>query len=133
MRLDLSYRGTGFRGFAANEGVRTVAGELSAALERILGEAPALTVAGRTDAGVHATAQVVSFQAGGEGLRRVTGDQPEDQLRRLVSSLNRLLNPEIAVTSASLPEDGFRCTSLGHSACLRVPRPQRRPSRSPLC
>ena len=131
VRLDLSYRGTGFRGFAANEGVRTVAGELSAALERILGEAPVLIVAGRTDAGVHATAQVVSFRIGGDGLRRITrswhGDsqlegRPDsaggrDQLGRLASSLNRLLNPEIAVTSASLADDGF---DARHSATARA-------------
>ena len=111
MRLDLAYRGTGFRGFAANAGVRTVADELSAALERILGEAPVLTVAGRTDAGVHATAQVVSFRIGGEGLRRITegrnGDGGRDGLGRLAYSLNRLLQPEIAVTAASFAEDSF--------------------------
>lgn len=131
VRLDLAYRGTGFRGFAANEGVRTVAGELSAALERILGEAPVLTVAGRTDAGVHATGQVVSFQVGGEGLQRITGDQSEDRLDRLASSLNRLLQPEIAVTAASLAEDGFdarhSATGRAYEYCVRnaaVPDPR---------
>jgi len=117
VRLDLSYRGTGFRGFAANEGVRTVAGVLNAALERILGEAPVLTVAGRTDAGVHATAQVVSFQVGGEGLRRIAGEQPENRLGRLASSLNRMLYPEIAVTATSFAEDGF---DARHSAVARA-------------
>lgn len=117
MRLDLAYRGTGFRGFAANAGVRTVAGDLSAALERILGAAPALVVAGRTDAGVHATAQVVSFRIGGEGLQRLTGKQPADRLDRLATSLNRLLQPEIAVTAASLAGDGF---DARHSATARA-------------
>ena len=117
IRLDLAYRGTGFRGFAANAGVRTVGGDLSAALERILGEAPVLVVAGRTDAGVHATAQVVSFRIGGAALRRITGDQPEDRLSRLATSLNRLLQPEIAVTAASLAEDGF---DARHSAVARA-------------
>lgn len=120
VRLDLAYRGTGFRGFAANEGVRTVAGELSAALERLLGEPPVLTVAGRTDAGVHATAQVVSFRIGGEGLRRITGDAPaaaDPGRARLASSLNRLLNPDIAVTAASLAEDSF---DARHSATARA-------------
>lgn len=108
VRLELSYRGTGFRGFAANEGVRTVAGELSAALGRILGEAPVLTVAGRTDAGVHATAQVVSFRIGGEGLRRITdgvaeGASPD----RLASSLNRMLHPDIAIRAVTFADDSF--------------------------
>lgn len=109
VRLDLAYRGTGFRGFAANDGVRTVAGELGAALERILGEAPALTVAGRTDAGVHASGQVVSFRVGPDGLRRIRGD-------RLAPSLNRLLQPEIVVTEASLADDRF---DARHSATAR--------------
>ncbi len=109
VRLDLAYRGTGFRGFAANDGVRTVAGELGAALERILGEAPALTVAGRTDAGVHASGQVVSFRVGPDGLRRIRGD-------RLASSLNRMLQPEIVVTEASLADDSF---DARHSATAR--------------
>ena len=137
VRLDLSYRGTGFRGFAANEGVRTVAGDLSAALERILGEAPALTVAGRTDAGVHATGQVVSFRLGPVGLRRIAGGRDRDPQRedrsgqadqadrreglvgldRLAASLNRLLQPEIAVTAASLAEDDF---DARHSAVARA-------------
>ena len=120
MRLDLAYRGTSFRGFAANEGVRTVAGDLGAALERILGETPVLAVAGRTDAGVHATAQVVSFRIGGEGLRRIaegmrTGADPGRA--RLASGLNRLLNPDIAVTAASFAYDSFNAR---HSATARA-------------
>lgn len=113
MRLAVAYRGTGFRGFAANEGVRTVAGELGAALERILGEVPVLTVAGRTDAGVHATGQVVSFRIGGEGLRRIDPADPA----RLATALNRLLQPEIAVTAASLADDSF---DARHSAIARA-------------
>ena len=115
MRLDVAYRGTGFRGFAANEGVRTVAGELGAALERILGEAPLLTVAGRTDAGVHATGQVVSFRIGGDGLRRLDrersgrapGELDPGSPTRLAPALNRLLNPEIAVAAVAFADDSF--------------------------
>lgn len=117
VRLDVAYRGTGFRGFAANACVRTVAGELGAALERVLGEVPVLSVAGRTDAGVHATGQVVSFQVGRGGLRRITGGQREDRLGRLASALNRMLNPEIAVTAASLADDSF---DARHSATGRT-------------
>ncbi len=113
VRLDVAYRGTGFRGFAANEGVRTVAGELGAALERILGEAPVLTVAGRTDAGVHATGQVVSFRIGGEGLRRLDPAVPW----RLATALNRSLNPEIAVAAAAFADDSF---DARHSATARA-------------
>ena len=62
VRLDLAYEGTGFAGWAAQPGLRTVQGELEAALAvatgRAEGEPPRLVVAGRTDAGVHATGQV---------------------------------------------------------------------------
>jgi len=60
-RLDVAYRGTGFHGFAAQPGTETVAGALQSALVEVLqlDEAPPLVCAGRTDAGVHALAQVV--------------------------------------------------------------------------
>ncbi|MED5361437.1 MAG: tRNA pseudouridine(38-40) synthase TruA, partial [Actinomycetota bacterium] len=60
VRIDLSYKGTEFRGFAENPGVRTVGAELRRAIEIVFGEPVELTVAGRTDAGVHAAGQVVS-------------------------------------------------------------------------
>jgi tRNA pseudouridine38-40 synthase len=60
VRLDVSYDGTGFSGWAAQPGRRTVAGVLTEALGRLAGPDASLglTVAGRTDAGVHATGQV---------------------------------------------------------------------------
>ena len=75
IRLDLAYHGARFAGWAAQPGMRTVQGELEAPLERILGRAVQLTVAGRTDAGVHAWGQVASFetdvQIDGEPMRAV--------------------------------------------------------------
>lgn len=61
LRLLLAYDGSGFRGFAPNAGVRTVGGALVRALQRVLRHRVELAVAGRTDAGVHAWGQVVSF------------------------------------------------------------------------
>lgn len=60
LRLDLSYDGSGFRGWATQPGLRTVQGEIEEALATILrlDAPPALTCAGRTDAGVHARGQV---------------------------------------------------------------------------
>jgi tRNA pseudouridine38-40 synthase len=58
LRLDLSYDGTDFSGWAVQPGRRTVAGELLGALTVLLREPTALVVAGRTDAGVHAVGQV---------------------------------------------------------------------------
>ena len=58
IRLDIAYDGTNFRGWARQPGLRTVQGTLEDALARVLGGDPRLVVAGRTDAGVHATGQV---------------------------------------------------------------------------
>lgn len=62
LRLDLEYDGTDFRGFAPQPGARTVDGELRAVLTRLLGEELKFIPAARTDAGVHARGQVVSFE-----------------------------------------------------------------------
>lgn len=61
VRLDLGYDGTHFHGWAAQPGLRTVQGELEAALSQIVRADVVLTVAGRTDAGVHARHQVAAF------------------------------------------------------------------------
>ena len=88
VRIDLGYDGTGFSGWAAQPGLRTVEGELSAALGHVLRlPAPArLTVAGRTDAGVHARGQaahadvpVAAWAAHGDSaLRRLAWALPPD-------------------------------------------------------
>ena len=94
-RLDLAYDGTDFHGYAIQRQVRTVQGALEAALARHTG--PVRTaVAGRTDRGVHASGQVVSFVV----------DEPIDT-DRVARSLNRQLGPEIAVTALSQAPDGF--------------------------
>jgi tRNA pseudouridine38-40 synthase len=95
IRLTLAYDGGPFAGWAAQPGLRTIQGELEAALQRILGQRIALTVAGRTDAGVHAWGQVASFE-----LDRAP---PPD----LARSLNAVLPPEIAVLEAAPAPDGF--------------------------
>jgi tRNA pseudouridine38-40 synthase len=86
IRLDVAYDGTAFSGWAVQPGRRTVAGELTTALEKVFSSVQGLTVAGRTDAGVHATGQVCHFdvsaqlweQRGGALLRRLAGLLPED-------------------------------------------------------
>ncbi len=95
MRLDIEYDGSGFRGWAKQPGLRTVQGELEAALATVLREPVELTVAGRTDTGVHALSQVASFVT--------EADVPTDLARRL----NGLGPRDIAVTAAALAEDGF--------------------------
>ena len=65
LRLDISYDGTDFSGWAIQPGRRTVAGELHDALATLLREPARLVVAGRTDAGVHATGQVAHVDVAG--------------------------------------------------------------------
>jgi tRNA pseudouridine38-40 synthase len=100
LRLDLAYDGTDFRGWAAQRdpAIRTIEGTLSAHLARILGAAPRSSVAGRTDAGVHARGQVVSF-AWEEGRR----PSPE----RLQAALNAAMAPEVVVLRARIAPPGF--------------------------
>jgi len=88
-RLTVAYDGTDFHGWAAQPGLRTVAGELAGALEI---DPRALTVAGRTDTGVHAQANVVSLAA-----------------PRLLPlrALNGRLPPDLAVVAAAEAPDGF--------------------------
>jgi tRNA pseudouridine38-40 synthase len=82
VRLDVSYDGGAFAGWAAQPGQRTVAGVLTEALARLFGDAPlGLTVAGRTDAGVHATGQVCHVDVPAAGLARLAGSL----LRRLAA------------------------------------------------
>lgn len=96
VRLDLSYDGSGFHGFARQAEVRTVQGEIEEALERVLGRECETTCAGRTDAGVHARHQVVSFEV----------DRAPD-LARLRRALDGVLGGEISVWEAALAPDGF--------------------------
>jgi tRNA pseudouridine38-40 synthase len=96
VRLDVAYDGTDFRGWAAQPRQRTVEGVLRDALGRALGEVPKLSVAGRTDAGVHARGQVVSFEA-------PDGTDPS----RLQRIANGIMAPEVVVLAAAVAPDGF--------------------------
>src|SRR5688572_11985122 len=86
LRLDVAYDGTDFAGWAVQPERRTVAGVLAAELVRLFGSADGLTVAGRTDAGVHATGQVCHVDVAsarweklsGSVVRRLAGLLPDD-------------------------------------------------------
>jgi tRNA pseudouridine38-40 synthase len=95
-RLEVSYDGTGFHGFARQPQVRTVQGEIEAALSRVLKLNVETTGAGRTDTGVHAVGQVVSFVA-----------IEELDLVRLQRSLNGILHPEMVVIRLTTEVPGF--------------------------
>ncbi|WP_336991144.1 tRNA pseudouridine(38-40) synthase TruA [Leucobacter sp. VD1] len=82
LRLDLAYDGTDFSGWAAQPGLRTVQGEIEAALAVLLrtgaGDAPRLTVGGRTDAGVHARGQVAHLDVSDAQLAKWSARRGED-------------------------------------------------------
>ena len=77
-RLDLEYDGTGFTGWARQPGMRTVQGELETALETVLRRRVELTVAGRTDRGVHARGQVASHAGEPAPVRNLNALLPDD-------------------------------------------------------
>ncbi len=97
VRLTVAYDGSGFHGFAANPGVATVGGTLERTLTRVLRHPVTLTVAGRTDAGVHGWGQVVSFDAPAEGL----------DLDAVLVAVNKMCGGSIVVREASVADPGF--------------------------
>ncbi|MDQ2734917.1 MAG: tRNA pseudouridine(38-40) synthase TruA, partial [Pseudomonadota bacterium] len=107
-RLLIEYDGSGFAGWARQPGARTVQGELERALGVVLRrpEGVPLSVAGRTDAGVHAWGQVASYA--GEAAR--------------VAGLNALLPDDVAVLSCVAAVDGFdaRRDATSRAYCYRV-------------
>lgn len=112
IRIDLAYDGTGFRGWALQPGLRTVQGELQAALATILRvESVSVVCAGRTDAGVHARGQVVHLDV----------EEPPDT-DRLVRRLNGLLAPDVRVRRVSVAPAGFdaRFSALRRHYAYRI-------------
>lgn len=106
LRLDLAYDGTDFHGWAAQKDpqLRTVQGVLEDGLSKILRTPARLTVAGRTDAGVHAAAQVAHLDVPRESLnqRSIDGDPS-----RLVRRLARFLPADVRVGAVTEVTDDF--------------------------
>jgi len=96
VKLIVEYEGTRYHGWQAQAGTPTIEAALRDAIHALTGESPALTAAGRTDAGVHALGQVVNF--------RLERDFPVQQLP---GALNARLAPDIAVRDAQVVDDGF--------------------------
>lgn len=121
LRLDLAYDGTDFHGWAkqGDGELRTVQGVLEESLGRILRADVALTVAGRTDAGVHATGQVAHLDVPADRLeqRSIDGDPG-----RLVRRLGRLLPEDVRVHACTFAPEGFdaRFSALRRHYVYRV-------------
>jgi tRNA pseudouridine38-40 synthase len=108
MKLTLEYDGTGFRGWAGQPGLRTVEGVLREALDRVFATWRELAVAGRTDTGVHALAQVASVEAEG-------GPPPE----RAAEALNAELPDDLAVSRVELASPEFHARRSAEARSYR--------------
>jgi tRNA pseudouridine38-40 synthase len=113
VRMELAYDGAGFRGFAPQSGgIRTVAGVLGSAMARVmrLPDAPLLTCAGRTDAGVHARSQWVHADLPTSAAGDLAGLQ-----RRLV----KLLAPAVVVRTIGVAPEGWDARRSARSRTYR--------------
>jgi tRNA pseudouridine38-40 synthase len=120
LRLTLEYDGTGFRGWAAQPGLRTIEGAVREALERVYPAWSSLAVAGRTDTGVHALGQVASVEVEG-------GAPPE----RAQAALNAELPDDVAVIEADEAPADFHARHSAKARTYRY-RVNRRAARSPF-
>lgn len=108
IRLTVAYDGSGFHGFWPTPGVATIGGTLQTSIERVLGHEITLTCAGRTDTGVHAWGQVVSFDAEGD-----------PDLAGLQHALNAICGPAIVVREASVTAPDFDARFSARSRIYR--------------
>jgi tRNA pseudouridine38-40 synthase len=141
IRLDLAYDGGGFTGWAKQPGLRTVQGELEAALATVfrkVGAPPTITVAGRTDVGVHATGQVAHLELDDAQLadldRPRRGGPAPRGLDALVRRLNGIAGAagDVQVQRATVAPPGFDARfaavwrryeyRIADAAALRDPR-----------
>ena len=120
LKLTVEYDGARFRGWAAQPELRTVEGEMRAALGSVFGNHDSLVVAGRTDAGVHALGNVVSVD--------VDGGPPAE---RAAEALNTALPDDVAVVSAQAVAPDFHARHSARSRSYRY-RIWRRRAPSPF-
>ena len=98
LRLLIAYDGTAFRGWQSQRGGETVQDTLEAVIAKIVGERVSIHGSGRTDAGVHALGQTVSFTLSPEQVARI---RRMDEAGRWVAALNAWLPPELRVLKAT--------------------------------
>ena len=120
LKLTLEYDGTGFRGWAAQPRLRTVEGVVREALARVFPQWDSLTVAGRTDTGVHALGQVASVE--------VHGGPP---VERAAEALNAALPDDVSVVAVAEAEPDFHARHSARARSYRY-RIHRRRAPSPF-
>ena len=111
VKARVAYLGVDFHGFAENPGVKSVAGELNKAITLVAGEPVSVTCAGRTDKGVHAVGQVVSF------------DIPDHiSLERLALSVNSQCGPSVLFTDLEIVDKNFdaRFSAVSRTYSYRI-------------
>ena len=123
IRVDLSYDGTHFSGWAAQPGRRTVEGALAEALTTMLRstEPVRLTVAGRTDAGVHARGQVAHLDVDDDAWQRVRGRSGRSPEEAAASRLRGILPADIGDAGGGPRARGLRRALLGAAPPLPLP------------
>ncbi len=108
VRIDLGYDGGGFHGWARQPGLRTVQGELERALDTVLRvEGSQLTVAGRTDTGVHARGQVAHLDVDDAVVDAARGRAAHSAGDVLLRRLNGVLDPDVRVRRVGAAPTGF--------------------------
>lgn len=112
VRMTVAYDGTPFSGFATQPGVRTIQADLEGALESALRHPVTITCAGRTDKGVHAQGQLITFDA----------DAGHFDAFALARAVNRNLNPSIAVrdVTETPPDFDARFSCIGRTYRYRI-------------
>lgn len=129
LRLDLAYDGGGFYGWAKQPVLRTVQGDIEAALHMVLRvpendptESLCLTVAGRTDTGVHASHQVCHLDISDETLQRCIGHTGLDGVSALEYRLRHVLAQDIVIHKVSVAPCGFdaRFSALERTYVYRI-------------
>ena len=129
LRLDLAYDGGGFYGWARQPDLRTVQGTIEDALHKVLrvpvddaDEPLRLTVAGRTDTGVHASHQVAHLDVSNEALARCVGHMEVPSTEALARRLKAVLPSDIVIHRVSVAPKGFdaRFSALERTYVYRV-------------
>lgn len=123
LRIDLAYDGAGFHGWARQPGLRTVQGEIEAALDTVMRTSGStLTVAGRTDTGVHARGQVAHLDVDPELVRATSARSPESPEAALRRRLNGLLDPDVRIHRVKIAPAGFdaRFSAVWRRYCYRI-------------